>query len=316
MKTLNFRYTDDMDVTIRFNYSSTNIIFRRKNIFVMKITYQKYFESLLFYHDIFESSLMPISYVKTTSKDGNAFIARIYKDGIFYVIRKKKRKPQIVFMKSGEKGLKNYQLGKDVVDAVCFYNGVVSRDETLINDFFEKRPTKKFDEEQYINSLDPEDKKEYLDSKRIESVIEQIGKKYKIESNKVDHLVVFIECMPDESDIKKMILNNYNIDEIAAKVLPLLEQARSFYESDSVTSSNSILENTEYTIDSKYVFEKDDFDLIDFRLNDDQMFVYDLLYFFEDEYEQIKEYLERGMERAKKAIDAVLPFFKKYIQEN
>ena len=39
MKTLNFRYTDDIDVTIRFNYSSTNIIFQRKNIFVMKIKF-------------------------------------------------------------------------------------------------------------------------------------------------------------------------------------------------------------------------------------------------------------------------------------
>ena len=56
--------------------------------------------------------------------------------------------------------------------------------------------------------------------------------------------------------------------------------------------------------------------MIDFHLNDEQMFVYDLLYFFEDEFYAIKDYLEKGIETAKKTIDEVLPFFKQYIKDN
>lgn len=316
MKTLNFRYTDDTDVTIKFDCFNVDIIFHREKNFLMKITYRKYFKYTMFYYDIFESSFMPLNYVRTTAKDGNAFIARIYKDGIFYAIRKKKRKPQIVFMKSGERGVRNYQLGKDIVDAVCFYKGVVSRDETLLNDFFERRPIKEFNEEEYINGLNPEDKKEYLEDIRIDSVIEQIGKKYNIGSEKVDHLNLFIKCMSDDSVIKKLVLNSDNIDEIAENVLPLLEQARRFYEKDDTPILSLIPEDEEYTVDRKYIFEKDDFDSIDFHLNGKQMFVYDLLYFFEDEYEQVKEYLDKGIERTKKTIDEVLPLFKKYMQEN
>lgn len=314
MEILNFRYTNDIDVSIRSGFSTINMFFRKKDKYIMKFTHQKYFKSLMFYYDIFSSDFFE-NYVKITTKDGNAFIARICYDGTFFAIRKKKRKSQIVFMKAGKRGFKNYQLGNDVVDAICFHNGIVSRDEGLLLDFFEKRAIKPFNEEEYINSLDPEERKEYLEFERINSIIEEIGKKYKIESKKIEHLITFVNCMSDENEIKKMVLNNDNIDEIASKVLPLQEKASKFYEKEIDDESYSYPETVEYTIDSKYVFTEDNFDMIDFHLNDEQMFVYDLLYFFEDEFYSIKDYLEKGIETAKKTIDEVLPFFKQYIQD-
>lgn len=318
MKILNFRYTEDIDVSVSHNYTSTYIYLKTKDKIIYKINYRPYFQEIVFNYGFFDNNFsLNINYVKSTSKDGSAFLARVYVGGVFYAIRKKKLKSQIVFMKSAKTGFKNYQLGKDVVDAVCFYNGVVSRNDELLNDFFQKRQPKVFDEEKYIKSLDPEDRKEYLDNRKIESVIALIARKNKLRSDDVEHLSFYIECLEDDDAIKKKVLTDNNIDEIAIAVLPLLENAKRYYEkADSVTCSSSIFENKEYTIDSKYIFSNNNFDLSALNLKEDEMFVYDLLYFFEDEYEQIKEYLNKGIERVKKTIDDVLPLFKKYIENN
>ena len=316
METLNFRYSEDTDVTIRDNHSSRNIYFKHNNNIFLKVIYRKYFHGIVFNYDVFSSPVLMGDFVKTTAKDGSAFLAQIYKDGVFYVIRKKKKKPQIMFMKSCENGFKNYQYGKDVADAVCFFNGIVSRDEELINDFFEKRPVKVFNEEEYINSLDSEDKKEYLEEKTIDDVIERVGKKYHISSERIDDLAFYVMCLPADDEIKIKVLSNGDINEIATKVLPMIDTAKRYWQEmeKSDSQSSSIFEDKEYSIDNSHVYLKDDFYSLKLDLKDDEMFVCDLFYFFEDEYEQIKDYLNKGIEKVKKTIDEVLPFFKEFVE--
>ncbi len=317
MKTLNFRYTDDIDVTVSGDWHNKDIFFKKNGNAFLRVVYRKHFKEIRFEYSIF-SYIIPFlcNYVKMTAKDGGAFLARININGSFYAIRQKKRKQQIAFFEAIDGTFRNYQLGKDVKNVVCYLDGTVSRDERLINDFFTKREAKEFDEEKYLKSLDPEERKEYLDGKKIESVIELIGKKYNINPEKVENLAFYIECLEEGNEIKNKVLNSDNIDDTAVDVLPLLDSAKSFCESVANMGSDYSYtrEDIEYTIDRKYVFSRGDFDSLRLNLTEEEMFVNELYFFFLDEYEQIKEYLEKGIERVKKKIDELLPFFKDYVE--
>lgn len=318
MEILNFRYADDIDVTIQSDYKNKDIFFKRNGDIFQKVVYRKYFKELVFNYDIFSGGILPLNYVKMTAKDGGAFLARVYDNGSMYVIRKKKRKPQIVFARTVNGGpIQNFQLDKDITDVVCYLDGVVSDDKVLINDFFTKRQSKEFDEEKFLKSLCPEDRKEYLDNKRIENVLELVGKKYKIESEKAENLAFYIECLDDENEIKAKVLNSGSVDEIASVVLPLMDTAKKFYDSidSEIPEVYDRPKNIEYTIDRKYVFLNGDFDSLKLEVTEEELFINDLFYFFLDEYEQIKEYLNKGIERVKKTIDELLPYFRKYIDE-
>ena len=314
METINFRYTEDIDVTISQNTSSRNIFFKQNGKTFLKVMFRGYFYAIEFAYDIFGNRCPGLDYVRMTAKDGSAFLARIYVNGTFYIIRKKKKKPQIIFVKSNH--IKNFQLGKDVFDAVCYYNGAITKDESIVNDFFEKRQTIEFDEQKYIDSLDPEDKKEYLDEKRIDEIVERVGKKNKIEKERIEDLAFFVKCMSDEDDIKNKVLNSNDIDEVASLILPLIKKAKDYCEKiDALTLSHDSFQNLEYTFDSRFIYSESNLDSINIKLSEDERYVEELFWFFEDEYEQVKDYLNKGIERTKKTIDEALPFFKQYCEE-
>lgn len=316
MDTINFRYTENIDVTVNDNFSSRNIFIKQKDQTLLKIMFRgKYFYAIEFSYDIFGNRGCGLDYIRMTAKDGSAFLARLYVNGTFYAVRKKKKKPQIIFVKSNM--ISNFRLGKDVFDPACYYNGVVSNDEQLINDFFEKRQTIEYDEQKYIDSLNPEDKKDYLNDKKIEEIIEEIGKKNKIKEERIEDLIFYVQCMPDEDEVKSKILNAEDADELTPLVLPLLTKAKEHSGKVDATALNrDAFLNREYTFDNKFIYSNNNLDLLSLNLTDDEWYVQELLWFFEDEYEQIKDYLRKGIEKAKKTINEALPFFKKYVGEH
>lgn len=316
MESVRFRYSRDIDVTINDYHSKVEVLFERNNVIEMKIIFRgpdRYFHGIVFNYDMFSDDNYFVNYVKSTAKDGSAFIARVYIDGHFYAIRKKKHKSQIVFMKSGDLGFKNYQFGNDIVDAAIYTKNGISRDPELINDFFEKR--KPFDEQKYLERLDPDERKEYLNGKRIEEVIEKIGKKNGLGKEEIENLSFYIECLKDNHEIKlKVLAETFDEEEITPKILSLLKKAER-YSSKTYSHRVAPIQDKNYAVDKAYVYLDNGIDLDALHLKKKELYVYDLMIFFEYYYEQIKDYLNKGIERVKKTIDDVMDSFRDYLNQ-
>ena len=319
MVSLSFRYTENINAVVRNNGSGIKIIFKNSDEELMIIDYDSNscFKYLLFKYNIFSNDSLTKNYVKLLSKYGHSFLARVYVDGRGYAIRKKKNHPDLVFMKACDRGFKSYQFGVDVVDAVAYRDGHYYRDDNLIANFFKKRETKPFNEEEYLKTLSVEERKDYLDDKKIEDIVGKICELNNLSKEIADQLAIYIECLPDDSEVKNSLLKDLEIEHATAIVLPLIDAAKKFSsESDWTAIGSTCSEEKTYSIDDKLIYCNGDFDSFYCKPNDDYEPAFDLLYFFEDEYEQIKECLENSIKKVKDTIDQVLPAFKNYIQES
>ena len=311
MDKINFRYTKEIDVQLVKRCDKVEIIFSKNNKPYVKYFFNPYLDSILFNYNIFDSMFGIFGYnkVKCTSKYGTAFIASCSYFNKWYAIRSKKNKDQIIVLESNER-LKHYTLKDNLSDIVCYVNGELIHDEKLVNDFFQARPIKNMTEEEYIESLDEDDRKIYLDDKKIDSVIQSIGFRNKLSDDQIHNISLYICCLSDDDPLKIKVLESTNGVEIEKEIISLEEKAK---ESNNVEYNYKKTEDREYKVTEDFIYNEYNFDDYEFYLKSNEQYVYDLFYTFLEKYEMKKEDHINAIERVMKTIDEIVPIFKEYI---
>ena len=308
---LKFRYDPNcyVDISTFKSTSDYEIKFIKNNeaFPFLLLRFRPYFKEMRFSYNIFE--------VRCTSKSGDAFIAiyRDFKKGYSYIIRKKQKKQQILFARMNGVVFDN-KFNKEGNIYKCFYNGEITDNKDLIEDFLQRRKTKPFNEQEYINSLTEEELELYNQQRIIDSVTEKYGKQHGLSLEQIDNLSSHIFCLESDNLYKKQILESTDYACIEKIIDALVEQgACEFKYSSIIVEDNE--QDKEYVIGENYVFLGSNVEPIYLNGFQDDIVKY-LYWFFLDNYEEVKKYFNNSVRIIKESIDSCLPFFLKFMEDN
>ena len=301
MKKLNFRYNDMYRVSIIKNTGVDILFYENDNLWpTYTYRFRPYIKEIIFNYQGFE--------VKCTSKDGSSYIAGCRKD-TYYGFKKKKSKTSILFVKNKDYFAK-FNVNVPGVKAMCLVDGKFTDDKTIIDDFVDRKEPKPFNEEKYLASLDEEDRLDYLEDKRIDIIVDSLSKKYELNDEQELSLYFYIKDCKDQATKEKMISGEIEISKDV-----ILEHAKNRRNSKKEELSFGYeKKDLEFTIDNQYSFEKDDFFCLDLNIDYEYDFVDELYDFFIYEYEDRKEFFCNSIERIKKSIDELIPYFNEFVR--
>ena len=305
MEKFTFKYDQTTTVTITSSsLANYDIEFFENGSFIPKLHFRfrsNCFKEAIFHYKQFE--------VRCTAIDGSAFIAS-YRDDVYYMMRKKKRKVGVLFLKNNSL-LPKYNIEADgVVSALLIDNKIVyNRD--IVLDFAEKRKHKPLTEEEFLKGLDEEEKKYFIELKKIESIIEIVREPLNLSSKEEDRLCDYILDLASKERNKIYTLNKL---EIVDQVTPMVEYLRNNPVEEPVFEWHE--NNKSYELDDKYIFLNNDFDNLQLNLDKEYEYVDMLYFFFLDRYEDVKEYYEKSFQKVKDSIDEYFPYFEEFVNAN
>lgn len=308
MKSLFFKYDKNTNVRlVSSSIKSFSIEFTNNDSLMpfLSLKYRPYLREIVFYYDKFR--------VWCTSKYGEAFTAITSEGDYSLMIRQKKRKTQLLFARYSSKFLK-IKYDDDKTDLACYIDGQVNFDKALIDDFINSRKSKPFNEEEYLNSLDEEDKNMYLQSKSIDTIVETLSKNLGLSEEEIDKVESYIFCLADDDNDKiEFLKENSGIDknELLSKFVLKAKNQKE----EKIVYTYEMPRNISIRYSDDIPYKDERFNIYNYPYSDakELCWIEDAFADFDGYYEDNKDIIEFAMQKVKKTIDKVSPAFKEFI---